>query len=757
MRDGRSRVTTTIDQATGRFSSGEIRVEGRDKVTGRLQYTADIQRPNALWAAYTTSPHPHAKIRRIDTTAAKAVPGVRAVLTAADIGHRLWGRNLYDWPVLAWDRVRLIGDRVAAVAAESRDAAEEAAGLVEVEYEELPAVVDPEDALAPGAPLIHPDRASYYHAAFAGKEPMKLPHPNVQGFVRIAKGEADLEPIFKAAHRVFEHHFKTPRLHPGYIEPHATMVWIDDDGTVHVQTPNKSPFNMRRALARTLEIQENTIVIEPSAIGGDFGGKGMTIDECPCYYLAKATGRPVRYVQSYTEELNNGCTRHPARITLRSAVDEEGRFLAHHAVVVYNGGAFGGGKPGPRGVPGISGFASVPYHVENSLVEVTCVYTNTVPGAHVRAPNDVQVFFAWEQHVDMIAKALGVDPLEFRINNVIRQGQATLSKDLVKRPMGVDVLETLRRETKNSKPSANRGRGISMVCRHTGGGKTSLKFRLERDGTIHLLTGTPEQGGGQHTVAARVAAATLSVKPERIAVRRGNTAEVLQDPGTGGSRVTHVLGRASQAGAEALRAVLEERSGMHLRDDRFVDEKEHGEAFETVAARLCADGPIEVVGTYDGSHSDPHHEGDFSFSCFSIEVEVDRETGSVSLTDVVIVVDVGEIINPVAHEGQIKGGFVYGLGSSVTEELVVDESGKVTTLSLGEYKMPTIMDIPPLRTVFVHGNPGDGPYGAKAAGELTNTGVVPAIANALHNAVGVRLTEFPITAERVYAALHGNH
>jgi xanthine dehydrogenase molybdenum-binding subunit len=246
------------------------------------------------------------------------------------------------------------------------------------------------------------------------------------------------------------------------------------------------------------------------------------------------------------------------------------------------------------------------------------------------------------------------------------------------------------------------------------------------------------------------------VKAERFIVRRGNTSEVLQDPGTGGSRVTHALGRASQAGAEALRAELERRSGMRLRDDRFFDDAGRSESFETVAARVCADGPIEIVGTYDGAHTDPHHEGDFSFSCFSVEVEVDRETGSVRLTDVLIVADVGEIINPVAHEGQIKGGFVYGLGSSVTEELVVDESGKVTTLSLGEYKLPTIMDIPPLRTVLVTGNPGDGPYGAKAAGELTNTGVAPAIANAVHAAVGVRLTEFPITAERVYAALRGN-
>jgi CO/xanthine dehydrogenase Mo-binding subunit len=747
-------LTTILERPpTGLFSNGEIRVEGRDKVSGRLQYTADIQRPNALWAAYATSPYAHAKIVSIDTTAAKAVPGVRAVLTAEDIGHRMWGRNLYDWPVLAWDRVRVIGDRVAAVAAETREAAEEAARLVEVVYEELPAVLDPVAALAPDAPVLHPDRPSYYHNSYAGKEPLKVPHPNVQGVSRIARGDADLAPIFAGAHRVFEHHFATPRMHPGYIEPHATLVWLDNDGTVHVQTPNKSPFNMRNSMARTLEIPANTIVIEPSGIGGDFGGKGMTIDECPCYYLAKATGRPVRYVQTYTEELNNGCQRHPARMTLRSAVDKDGKFLAHESTVVYDGGAFGGGKPGPNVLPGLAGYSSVPYHIPHVKIDLMCVYTNTVPGAHVRAPHDLQVFFAWEQHADMIAQELGLDPLEFRLRNVIRQGQPTIVNELVKRPMGVAILEALKSEHAK-KPANGRGRGISLVCRHTGGGKMALKLRLEADGMIHTLIGAPEQGGGQHTVVQRVAAVTLGVKPERITVRRGNTNEALQDPGTGGSRVTNTLGRASQAGAELLRAELEKRSGMRLRDDRFFGEGGRSETFEAVAARVCADGPIEVIGQHDATHHDAHHEGDFTFSAYSIDVDVDRETGALTIADVLVVIDVGEIINPVAHQGQIDGGFIYGLGSSLMEETVTDESGKVATLSLGEYKLPTIMDIPPFRTVLVTGNPGEGPYGAKMAGELTNTGVAPAIANAVHNAVGVRLTELPITSERIYTALH---
>jgi carbon-monoxide dehydrogenase large subunit len=749
-------VTTTTEgpRAADLLGTNELRVEGRDKVSGRMQYTADVHRPNMLWAAFTTSPHPHAKIVRIDATAAKAVPGVRAVLTAADIGHRLFGRQLVDWPVLCWDKVRMIGDRVAAVAAETREAAEHAARLVEVVYEELPAVLDPAKALEADAPLIHPDRASYVHVAFAGKEPMRIPHLNVQGINRIAKGESDLAPLFAKAHRTFEHRFRSPRLHAGYIEPRSTLVWLDDDGTVHVQSPNKTPFALRGQLARTLEIPADKIVVEPSAIGGDFGGKGMTVDECPCYYLAKATGRPVRFVDSYTDELNSGCTRHSGAFTLRSAVDANGNIIAHHSEVLYNGGAYGAGKPGARVLPG-QGYSTVPYRVPNVLIETKAVYTNTVPAAHVRSPNDVQIFFAWEQHIDMMAAELGVDSLEMRLRNVVRDGETAVTNETIAHAAGTQVLERLRRESNYGAPvTAGRGRGIAMVCRHTGQAKTALRLRLEADGRIEIVTGVTEQGGGQLTVAQRVAGATLGVSSARIGVRRGNTRDVLQDPGTGGSRVTHSVGKAAQNGALVLREELEKRSGMTLRDDRFVGADGRRERFEDVVRRLCANGPIEAVGEYDGGTHGPGHDGDFTFTGFSIEVDVDRETGTVRITDALMVTDVGEIINPVAHQGQIDGGFVYGVGTAMMEEVVVDESGKVATLSLGEYKLPTIADIPPFRSVLVTGSPGEGPYGAKMAGELSNTGVAPAIANAIHAAVGVRLTEFPMTAERVYAALH---
>jgi CO/xanthine dehydrogenase Mo-binding subunit len=344
--------------AASLLAEDEIAVDARARVSGRLRYTADVRRPRMLWAAFAISPHAHARIVEIDTAAARAVDGVRAVLTAADIGRRLTGRQLMDWPVLAWDRVRMIGDRVAAVAAETREAAERAARLVAVRYSELPVLTDPRAALAPDAPVLHPERDTYFHAAFAGKDPMAVAHPNVQGFSLYARGAADLDVLFASAYRTFAHTFISPRVHSGYIEPRATLVWVDDDDTVHVQSPNKTPYGLRGQLARALELPAEKIVIEAAAIGGDFGGKGFTNDEAACYYLARATGRPVRYVESYTEELTVGGARHRSFMTLTSAVDERGARGAHPTDLLYEGGAYAAPKGGPRVFPR-AGYAGI--------------------------------------------------------------------------------------------------------------------------------------------------------------------------------------------------------------------------------------------------------------------------------------------------------------------------------------------------------------------------------------------------------------
>jgi CO/xanthine dehydrogenase Mo-binding subunit len=707
------------------FDTDEIRVEGRAKVTGATTYAADVRPPGMLWAAFATSPHAHAKIVRIDTSAAQRVAGVHAVLTSADIGPgKRSGRRIYDLPVLAYDTVRFIGDRVAAVAAETREAAAEAARLIEVTYEELPAVLDAGAALAPGAPVLHPDYASYH---YIGDDPPVREHPNVQGSVVVAKGDADLAPIFAGAHRVFEHRFTTPRQHAGYIEPHATLVWIDAAGVVHVHTVNKQPFSVRGWMADVTGVPVEKIVVEVNAIGGDFGGKGLTIDEYPCYYLACATGRPVMHVYSYVEELQASSVRHPAHITLKTAVDAQGRFLAHASDVTYNGGAYAAGKPGPNLVPGLIGYATVGYHVPHARLAVRSIYTNTIPGAHVRAPADVQVTFAWEQHVDMIAHELGLDPIALRMLNVVREGQTALTGEALYEPRGYAVLAALKEDLDARRAPPGRAWGVALSCRHTGGGKTAVDATLHADGTIEVVCGVPDQGCGAYTVAQRVVAQALGVELARVRVHGGNTRDAKRDPGSGGSRVTYVVGNAARIAAEALAAEL---------------------------AR-GARAPIAVTGEFDGTQHDAAHPADFSFSAIALDVAVDRETGTVAIHDALLVADVGRIINPLAHQGQLDGGFISGIGGATMEEMPIDENGKLGSLSLADYKVPSARDIPALRTILVEAPAANGPYGSKMAGELSNTGVAPALANAVARAAGVRLDTFPITAERVHAALAG--
>jgi CO/xanthine dehydrogenase Mo-binding subunit len=694
-----------------------------------------------LWAAFTTSPFAHARIVHIDTSAAKAVPGVKAVLTAADLppGKRS-GRMLYDWPVLAYDKVVFIGDRVAAIAAETREAAQAAALLVEVEYEELPAVLDVPAALAPDAPVIHPERDTYF---YAGGTPPPRPHPNTQGSSRFTKGTGDLDAIFASAAHVYEHSFSTPRQHAGFIEPQSSFVWIDAEGVVHVYTPNKQPFSVHRWLASVIDVPAEKIVVESTAIGGDFGGKGLTIDEFVCYYLAKATGRPVKYVWTYLNVLQASSTRHATTITLKTAVDANGKFLAHHSVVVYDGGAYAAGKPAPNLLPG-GGYSTVPYHVPDALVEVSAVYTNTIPAAHVRAPADVQIFFAWEQHIDIIARDLGIDALELRMLNVVRDGQPAISTEVLSKPQGVAVLEALKRDLAARPVPPGAGRGYAFVCRHTGGGKTAIDVSLDASGTISVVCGVPDQGAGIFTAVRRIIATRLNIDGARIEVRRGTTREAKSDPGSGGSRVTNIVGQAAVVASDALLAEVERRTGSSFSDDA---------SFARLVPAATKAGPIAVVGEWDASVHDAAHPADFNFSAFAFDVFVDRETGAYRLLDALLVADVGQIINPIAHQGQLDGGFVYGIGSSTMEEMPIDESGKVTTLSLGEYKLPTMMDIPPFRTVHVPAPGGWGPFGAKMAGELSNSGVAPAIVNAIFDAAGVRIPNFPVTAERVYDAL----
>jgi CO/xanthine dehydrogenase Mo-binding subunit len=748
---------TAVADPVAVFQEPEYRVEGPLKVTGSARYTADVRMPGMLHLAYTRSDRPHARILSVDASAAKQAPGVHAVLTGEDIGDVRLGRRFLDWPALTRDRVRIIGDRIAAIAADTREQAEYAASLVRVEYEDLP-LVTLENALADDTPILHPDIDSY---KFLGAKRPQTPHPNIHGYSRVEKSETgeSLEDAFAKAEHVFEHTFSTAREFQGFLEPRACVVWIDEEDRVRIINTNKSPAAVRQQLAAALEVPESQIVIDASFIGGDFGGKGLSIDEFTCYFLARATGRPIKAVMSYVDELQASNSRHSAIMTLRTAMSADGHFLAHQCEAIIDGGAYAAGKVGPTLVVPAHNTLSG-YHVPVTRLEVKSVYTNSIPGGSMRAPGDPQSMFAGECHVDMIAAAMGIDPIELRRRNTLRDGEPSVTGEKVHRSRAREVLDALERESNWTSPlPPGTGRGIALGVRHIGPGATSVVMRLLPGGEVEVITGVADQGGGAHTVLRRVAAAVMSVDPRRVVIRHVDTAGPAPDPGVGGQRITHVLGRAAQAGATEMKSRLEELAAeamgwpageVHLEQDRFIA-GDNSASFDEVAEQITKGPPVEVQGAYDGTHK-PGEPGDFEFAGYVVTVTVDAETGDVHVDDVLLVADVGTIINPVAHQGQLDGGLMFGIGAALMEELNIQD-GRITTPTLGEYKLPCALDAPRFRTVLLHDPSGPGPLGAKAAGELTNTSVAPAVANAVAAACGARVTHMPLSAERILDVL----
>ena len=694
------------------------RIEGEAKVTGRADFGADIVAPGMLWCKFLRSSLPHAKIARIDTSKALALPGVRAVLTGKDLPSRLWGRRLQDVPVLAVDKVRFIGEKVAAVAAEDLDTAEQAALLIEVEYEELPAVFDAESALR-GEVLIHEPDAGYEGApAGWGRQ------PNVQSYVVYQHG--DSAKAFADADIVIEHEFRTQPAHQGYIEPHAYLAQVSDSGALQLFASNKMPNRSQELLGPLFDMPLEAIDIHPTFIGGDFGGKGSPMDAPAVMHLALRTRRPVKYVMTYGEDLTATNPRHSGVIRLKSGLKSDGTILAREATVLWDAGAYGGFKPSPSvSVGGHQLWGS--YHIPNYHIEVICAYTNSVPRGHVRAPGSPQCYFASESHMDMVAHQLGLDPLEFRLKNGERV------KGAHEEPNS-QQLAVVRRavEVSNwrSKPGKWRGRGVALGDHGVGVGFATIRLVLERDGRVTLLTGLPDTGTGALTVLQQVVAEELGLAPEQIQVELRSTLDAPADSGAGASRVTHVGGRAALGAAQKLKEELSQR-GLVL-------------------------GPVPAPVSAEFSYEAPRGStSSTGFICQIAEVTVDPETGQVTVDQLTTAHEVGTIVNPRMHQGQIEGGIIQGLGFALTEDLMIEE-GRVGAPHLGDYKIPTIADIPALNTELVGSTDGPGPFAAKAIGESANILTAAAIGNAVYDACGVRITDTPLTAEKVYRGLHPN-
>jgi CO/xanthine dehydrogenase Mo-binding subunit len=733
------------------------RVEGAEKVSGQAVYAADVHFPDALWGKILRSPYPHARIVSIDTSKAWKVDGVKAIVTGKDEPNHYQGKSIRDIPCLCWDKVRYIGDRVAAVAAETREAAEEALNLIEVEYEQLPAVFDVLEAMKPDAPVLH-DNAPSYDGAPA--DIMVAGGTNVLN--KLTWGKGDIEKGFREADLVLEHTFRIPIHHQGYLEPQSFLVKIEDDGKVNAWAATKGPFGTRAQFAKAVGIPANQIRIQAVHVGADFGGKSGAGELPICYFLAKQAQRPVKIILTHTEELTAMNPDHYTVVKVKTGVKRNGRMTARYLQAIHGTGAYAGMKPGRASIGGAG--SATPYKIDNSYMEALQVYTNTVPCGFWRAPGAIQAVFASESHMDLIAKELRMDPAKFRMINLVGEGEENA---LGKSWTGVKAKETLKAALDaagwKSPKRPNVGRGVAMYERGTGAGKVWVNLTAELDGTLTVFTVAGDQGTGLQTVLCQTVAAEMGVPYDHVRCRIGNTADVSYsvDVGFGGSRSTNINSAAAFQACGELRGKLTAHAAklMSCLADQVIY---RSGKFSTKAGKrkpLSISEVVKAAGapvTVSIETEIPRKGSSTSFVAQVAEVEVDPETGKIKLHKFVSAHDVGTIINPLGHQGQIDGEAIMAIGSGLMEELIHDQ-GKVTTTNLGEYKIPNIVDIPKLKTVLVKGKNGPGPYEAKGIGEHANVSPPAAIANAVHDAVGVRLFDIPVTAEKVFNAIQDKH
>jgi len=699
----------TVDQEADTLSRYQ-RVDARAKATGATRYVGDLSLPGLAHAAMARSTVAHARIRSINVSAARAVPGVIGVFTAADVSAGLYGRGVADAPILARDKVRFVGERVAAVVAETRRAAEQAAALVEVDYDPLPSMTTVEQALAPGAVPIHDEPWRYLRAAARQGDPVNVVYRSEHG------SAAEFEAAFAAARFSVDRHYRTQGVHQGYLEPQACIAAYDSPESVRIWLTNKAPYTARRMVAECLGLEMTAVDVQPVPLGGDFGGKGSPQDALICVELSRLTGRPVKSVLRYVEDLTATNPRHPAQFRVRVACDEAGRLVAAAISCQLNSGAYGGFTPnatGPRHV------VEVPsYRVPVLWTEMTRVYTNTVPRGNMRAPGAVQGTFAFESALDELAAEAGIDAVEIRRRNLLRTGEADSAGHTWAEHRGIEVLDAALAALEPVAVPAgwHYGRGVAIYSRsNITLVNMSLRLTPVAGDRIRAETTLTETGTGNHTILRQLLADQLGVPAAHVEVTGVPTSELPDDLGAGASRVTTGLAALVDAAAKAW-------------GNRSSD--------EPVALHL--DGPVEPrVGSYTVQIA---------------QVAVDPATGKLRVLGIHTAIDVAGVVNPVAHQLQIDGGVMMGFGYACLEDL--DESdGQVWAASLGEFKLPSARDAPPMTTLLVPGGIGVGTANVKSVGESATPPVAAAIANAVFDAARCRIRELPITADRIFAVL----
>jgi len=739
------------------------RIDGWDKVAGRAVFAGDIEVPDMLHGKILRSPFPSARVLSIDAKHAADVPGVIAVLTRDDFGDidPYFGPAFRDRPILAIDKVRHVGDPVAAVAAVDETTAEYAVELIDVDYEELPIVETIEDALKPDAPLVHEE------LRLAGQFPDLAAIPkggktNIPHHFHYERG--DVEKGFDEADYVFEHTFTTPPVCHCNLEPHTAIAQWEGDELI-VRSACQNPFTVRGELANIFKTPLSKVRMIVPYIGGGNGAKTYAKIEPLTAVLAKKAGRPVKVVLSMEEAFKTN-VRHGTKYRIKTGVKRDGTIIARECEVYWDTGAYG--DIGIRLVRKSGYTAPGPYKIPNLRINSYAVYTNKVPAGALRGYGVAQTTFATEQHMDIIADELAIDPIDFRLKNLLSRGDEFAPGD----PVDCDFSGGLRTLSEafdwNKTTGRDRGKGVACFLKATLSPSVSqAKVRVNSDGSVTLLSVSTEMGQGAKTVLAQIAAEELGIPFDRITVVESDTDRCPYDISTSSSRTTPLMGLAVQEAAGDAKKKLLEMAAKMLRSD--ISELEVAEGricvkgsqdlvtFEEVMRDQLLGGEVIGLGTFKSErHSEnplgaptPFWEVVFA----AAEVEVDRETGKITVLRYVTCPDVGKMINPLLCRGQSEGSVMFGLSQALFENMSY-EDGQLINPNLIDYKISRFTDVPEeLETIFIENEDGVGPYGAKGLGEGELIPVAAAIANAVSDAVGVRVHSLPLTPEKILKAL----
>ena len=719
-----------------------IRHDGYDKVTGKAQYSADIILPGLLHGAVLRSPHAHAAIKSIDTSRAEAHPDVRAVVTSKDLpdpsGWDIGDRHLSN-KVLASDKVVYKGHAIAGVAAANAHAAEAALALIDVEFEVLPAVTSAEEAMAEGAPQLHPE----YAGNISDHSQLKL------GDVDAAFGEADI---------VVEREFRTQTVHQGYIEPHSATAWWTPEGKLTVWCSSQGHFQIGESTAKTLGISSSTVKVVPMEIGGGFGGKTTIHLEPVAALLSRKTGHPVKVTMSRADVMEASGPTAGSYMKVKMGATSDGKLTAAQADLRFEAGGYPGS---PVGAAAQCMFS--PYDIENVLIDAYDVVDNKPKSTAYRAPGAPIGSFAAETIIDELAEKLSVDPLELRITNAAKEGTRR-ANGMVNPVIGaIETAEAALNHDHYSTPLEGpyRGRGVASGFWVNGSGPACATANVNYDGTVSLTIGSVDIGGTR-PAAAQQLAEVLGIPVEDVNPHIGDTEEIGYTSMTGGSGAAFKTGWASYEAAQDIKRQMIDRAALlwdqpageiELVDGAFrhKSDPELSIGFKELAAELSSTGG-PVVGS---ANMDPQGAGS-AFATHVVDVEVDAETGKVEILRYTATQDAGKAIHPSYVEGQIQGGVVQGIGWALNEEYVMADDGSMSNTSFLDYRMPTSLDLPMIDTVIVEVANPNHPYGVRGVGEVSIVPPLAAVANAVYAATGVRMTDLPMNPAAIRKAIGAN-